>query len=147
MKNTSQIEALGELVCDCSRVAYLEQTKRRGGFLQVRCAACGVDQRTGESVQSKWREAVKPIGHYKDFSNVAPYGTSSEDMEKYNNSLLIVSEGEDITPQDTKIEDLDITKIGKKATVNRSQIIPIIGFGLVCISIGANAFINELRKV
>jgi len=79
MKETSKAKAIGELVCGCGRVAYVEQTKRRGNFLQLRCGHdhCGVDTRTGKAIQALWRDTMKPLGYYQDSKTVTPFGADT----------------------------------------------------------------------
>jgi|GEM_PF-1948424 len=59
---------LGTIACDCGQDATVHQTTRgKGRFLYTRCTKCGVDQRTGPSVQKKiwaattWRDGVEKI--------------------------------------------------------------------------------------
>lgn len=60
-------ETVGEIVCECGRRAYIEQTKRKGNYLQKRCGTsrndgCGLNQQTGDWIQSYWRKNMVPVG-------------------------------------------------------------------------------------
>ena len=60
-------EIVGEIVCECGRRAYIEKTKRKGNYLQKRCGTsrndgCGLNQQTGDWIQSYWRKNMVPVG-------------------------------------------------------------------------------------
>ena len=60
-------EVVGEIVCECGRRAYIEKTRRKGNYLQKRCGTsrndgCGLNQQTGDWIQSYWRKNMVPVG-------------------------------------------------------------------------------------
>ncbi len=144
MRNSSKLEVIGELACDCGRVAYVEQTKRKGDFVQVRCSACGVDQRVGKTLQARWKDTMQPIGHYQDSKTVAPFGAAD---------VAIVSNSVPDTNTDTIPEPV---KAAPKAEPVRREVIktnkksatfsPLFGLGVFVVSIGSAAILSELSK-
>ncbi|MFD1384311.1 hypothetical protein ACFQ45_13110 [Rhodanobacter aciditrophus] len=144
----SKAEVIGEIVCECGRCAYVEQTKRKGDFLQVRCSACGVDQRTGKTIQTRWKSTMKPVGHYHDSKTVAPYG--AETVEP-------VAE----TKTDTIGNSTDTLKVtlpepaAKPAITRRETIKPrtqtngtstLLGLGVFVVFAGVSVLGSELLK-
>ncbi|WP_028302977.1 hypothetical protein [Oceanospirillum maris] len=60
-------ETVSEIVCECGRRAYIQKTSRKGDYLQKRCGTsrndgCGLNQQTGDWVQSYWRKNMVPVG-------------------------------------------------------------------------------------
>lgn len=152
MRNSSKLEVIGELACDCGRVAYVEQTKRKGDFVQVRCSACGVDQRVGKTLQARWKDTMKPIGHYQDSKTVAPFGAA--DVAIVSNSVLDTKTD---TIDDSKTDAIpEPVKTAPKAEPVRREpikskqkaaiISPLLGLGVFVVSIGGAAILSELSK-
>ncbi|QRV22791.1 hypothetical protein [Marinomonas foliarum] len=152
MRNSSKLEVIGELACDCGRVAYVEQTKRKGDFVQVRCSACGVDQRVGKTLQARWKDTMQPIGHYQDSKTVAPFGAA--DVAIVSNS---VPDTNTDTIGDSKTDTIpEPVKTAPKAEPVRREVIktnkksatfsPLFGLGVFVVSIGSAAILSELSK-
>ncbi len=152
MKNTSKAEVIGELACECGRVAYVEQTKRKGNFLQVRCSHCRVDQRTGKTVQERWKTNMKPIGYYQDSKTVAAYGADTVEPVVDTKPVTIPdSTAHSIEP----IQEPTPEPAAKPVTVRRetikpkqkySNFSPLVGLGVLVATIGAAAIGSELLK-
>ena len=152
MRNSSKLEVIGELACDCGRVAYVEQTKRKGDFVQVRCSACGVDQRVGKTLQARWKDTMKPIGHYQDSKTVAAFGAA--DTAIVSNSVPDTNAD---TIKDSKTDTIpEPVKTAPKAEPVRREPIkpkqktaifsPLLGLGVFVVSIGGAAILSELSK-
>ena len=145
----SKAEVIGEVVCECGRCAYVEQTKRKGGFIQVRCSACGVDQRTGKTIQARWKSAIKPIGYYQDSKTVAAFG-----------AVAVLSN--DDSKNDTIADSVDtpksdIQKAPAKPVVKRRETIKpvrknsgigtLLGLSVFVVFAGVSVLGSELLKV
>lgn len=145
----SKAEVIGEIVCECGRCAYVEQTKRKGDFLQVRCSACGVDQRTGKTIQTRWKSTMKPVGHYHDSKTVAPFGAAT--VEPVEETKTETIEDSTDTPETSTPEP------APKPTITRRETIPpkretsgaasLFGLGVFVVCAGAVAIGSELMKV
>ncbi|KZM43093.1 hypothetical protein OA92_10050 [Marinomonas sp. SBI22] len=152
MKNTSKAVVIGELVCQCGRCSYVEQTKRKGDFLQVRCSHCGVDQRAGKTIQAHWRETMKPVGHYQDSKTVAAYGADTVEPVVDTKPVTIPdSTANSMEP----IQEPTPEPAAKPATVRRetikskqkySNFSPWVGLSVLVATIGAAAIGSELLK-
>lgn len=152
MRNSSKLEVIGELACDCGRVAYVEQTKRKGDFVQVRCSACGVDQRVGKTLQARWKDTMKPIGHYQDSKTVAPFGAA--DVAIVSNSVLdtntdtIDDSKTDTIPEPVKAapKTEPVRREAIKTNKKSATFSPWVGLGVFVVSIGGAAILSELSK-
>ena len=152
MKNRSKLEVIGELACDCGRVAYVEQTKRKGDFVQVRCSACGVDQRVGKALQARWKDTMKPIGHYHDSKDVAAFG--SDDVAIVSNSMPDTkTDTNEASQNDTITEPVKaapkaepVRREAVKPKKKSASISPLLGLGVFVVSIGGAAILSELSK-
>jgi len=152
MKKTSKAVVVGELVCACGRCSYVEQTKRKGEFLQVRCSHCGVDQRTGKTIQARHKDTMKPVGHYQDSKTVAAYGADTVEPVIDTNTVTIVDSAvNSIEPIQESIQE----PAAKPVTVRRETIrpkqkynnfSPLVGLGVLVVSIGGAAIVSELMK-
>lgn len=152
MRNSSKLEVIGELACDCGRVAYVEQTKRKGDFVQVRCSACGVDQRVGKTLQARWKDTMQPIGHYQDSKTVVPFGAA--DVAIVSNSVPDTNAD---TIKDSKTDTIpEPVKTAPKVEPVRREVIknnkksatfsPWLSLSVLVVSIGGAAILSELSK-
>tara|TARA_R110001632_G_scaffold50409_4_gene126057 strand:- start:76221 stop:76691 length:471 start_codon:yes stop_codon:yes gene_type:complete len=152
MRNSSKLEVIGELACDCGRVAYVEQTKRKGDFVQVRCSACGVDQRVGKTLQARWKDTMQPIGHYQNSVTVAAFG--SADVPIVSNSVPDTNAD---TIKDSKTDTIpEPVKTAPKPQAVRREVIksnqksttfsPWVGLGVFVVTMGGAAILSELSK-
>ena len=151
MKKT-QLEQIGEIPCACGRVAYVEQTNRKGGFIQLRCGACGVDQRTGKELQAKWLESLKPIGHYHNSVEVAPYNAATVEIVKdtipdtkkdtIEPVLPVISE-----PEKKAAKPQVVRREAVKVQNNSVMLRTLFGFGVFVVSVGGAALVKEAMKL
>lgn len=156
MRNSSKLQVIGELACDCGRVAYVEQTKRKGDFVQVRCSACGVDQRVGKTLQARWKDTMQPIGHYQDSKDVAPFGADDVTIVSKNTINTIPDTKTDtiddsktdtiIEPVKTKPKPQPVRREAVKATKKNGGFSPLVGLGVFVVTIGGAAILSELSK-
>jgi hypothetical protein len=145
----SKAEVIGEIVCECGRCAYVEQTKRKGGFLQVRCSACGVDQRTGKTIQARWKSTMKPVGYYHDSKIVAAYGadvvepvsdTKTEAIQDSNDSPKEAAPEPAATPATVRREPI-------KHRPKKNGVGTLLGLGVFVVFAGVSVLGSELLKV
>lgn len=145
----SKAEVIGEIVCECGRCAYVEQTKRKGGFLQVRCSACGVDQRTGKTVQAGWKSIMKPVGYYHDSKSVAAFGSVSVEKaadtkaDTIENSADTPKEVEKKTPSEPVVARVNTMKKQPKKSSGGAW----LGLGVFIVCAGVSVLSSELLKV
>jgi len=145
----SKAEVVGEIVCECGRCAYVEQTRRKGDFVQVRCSACGVDQRTGKTVQERWKSIMKPVGYYHDSNDVAAFGAVSVEkaadtkIDTIENSIDTPKEdGKKIPPTPVVARVHTIKKQPKKSSGGAW-----LGLGVFIVCAGVSVLSSELLKV
>ena len=152
MKKISKAEVIGELACECGRVAYVEQTKRKGDFVQVRCSHCGVDQRTGKTIQARWKATMKDVGYYQDSKTVAAFGADNVEPVIDTKPVTIP---DSTTNSIEPIPEPTPEPAAKPATVRRetikpkqkySNFSPLVGLGVLVATIGAAAIGSELLK-
>lgn len=152
MKNRSKLEVIGEIACDCGRVAYVEQTKRKGDFVQVRCSACGVDQRVGKTLQARWKDTMKPVGHYHDSKDVAAFGSDNVEIVS-STAPDTIPDTNDVSKSDTITEPVETAPKAEpvrrevvKPKKKSASISPLLGLGVFVVSIGGAAILSELSK-
>lgn len=145
----SKAEVIGEIVCECGRCAYVEQTKRKGDFLQVRCSACGVDQRTGKTIQTRWKSNMKPVGHYHDSKTVAPFGAAT--VEPVADTKTDTIENSTDTPKTTQPAPAAKPAITRRETIKpktkNSGTGTLLGLGVFVVFAGVSVLGSELLKV
>lgn len=145
----SKAEVIGEIVCECGRCAYVEQTKRKGDFVQVRCSACGVDQRTGKTVQARWKSIMKPVGYYHDSKSVAAFGSVSVEKaadtktDTIDNSTDTPKEVEKKTPPAPVVARVETIKKQHKKSSGGAW----LGLGVFIVCAGVSVLSSELLKV
>lgn len=145
----SKAEVIGEIVCECGRCAYVEQTKRKGDFLQVRCSACGVDQRTGKTIQTRWKSTMKQVGHYHDSKTVAPFGAAT--VEPVEDTKTETIEDSTDTPKASTPEPTPKPAIKRRETIKpkaqTSGAGTLLGLGVFVVFAGVSVLGSELMKV
>lgn len=152
MRNNSKLKVIGELACDCGRVAYVEQTNRKGGFIQVRCGSCGVDQRIGKALQEKWRTTMQPIGHYHNSNSVAPFNAdevfivSDTIPDTISDSVSDTIAYSVPPPVEIQENPKPVRVAAVKPVKKPSRITPFMGFSVFVISVGSAAILSELSK-
>lgn len=151
MKKT-QLEQIGELPCGCGRLAYVEQTNRKGGFVQLRCGACGVDQRTGKELQTHWLESLKPIGHYHNSVEVAPYNAATVEIVKDTIPDTKKDTIEPVLPVIQQSEEKAakpqvVRREAVKVKDNSVMLRTLFGFSVFVVSVGGAALVKEAMKL